>query len=93
MWSVIPMMRAGYEIREVPFLPGAPRLERATFSGGVNISASERNKRRVDEAMRVYGFSDNPGVLFCSPWVAGLLRAAIDGRVPGVDRNTGQVSQ
>ncbi len=85
MWSVLPLMRAGHEIVELPFLPGPPRYERARFSGGINISANERNSTRVDEALRVYGYANQPGKLFCAPWIARLLRAAAAGQIPGID--------
>lgn len=92
LFAALPLLHNGYEIRESRYLAGKPRLEKTRFSGGVNLSASQRNQKRIDEAMVVYGLTTMPGILFCSPWVAGLLREAFVGKVPGVDARTGMVT-
>lgn len=67
----------GIEIRENRYLGPPPRLEPETFSGGVNLSARERNAARIKDAARVYGLASMPGLIFCSPWVASLIRKQV----------------
>jgi len=65
----------GVELRASRYLgtSGPPTLEPERFSGGVNLSAAERNRKRVDEAYRLYGVATMPGVLFGAPWLVALI--------------------
>lgn len=58
--------------------PPVPRLERTRFSGGVNLSALERNKAQLDryelERLKVYLFD---GALHCCPSTFATLSAEI----------------
>lgn len=66
----------GVELRAIPCLGGPPRFEPERFSGGVNISAQERNQKRRKEAYRLYSLSDMPGVVFGAPWLIEEIRKA-----------------
>ncbi len=56
------------QIVEMPALgKHPPRLERERFSGGVNLSAQERNRKRMEEARVFYTFE---GKILMAPWLA-----------------------
>lgn len=58
--------------------PGPPYLERTRFSGGVNLSALERNKAALDRyelaRLKVYVFN---GALHCCPSAWQTLEAEL----------------
>ncbi len=60
------------EIPELGKYP--PRLERERFSGGVNLSAQARNRRRMEEARVFYTFE---GKILMAPWLAKQFREAL----------------
>jgi hypothetical protein len=53
-----------------------PRPERERFSGGVNLSAQERNRKRLDAASVCYTMSDRPGQVMVAPWLVSKVREA-----------------
>lgn len=71
-------------VRVVPeFEPSPPYRERTHFSGGVNLSAIERNRKRLDdyELKRLtvsVGKFEGQEVMFCCPSAWETLKAAIE---------------
>lgn len=59
------------------YLASEPWLERERFSGGLNVSARERNERRMREACKVFTVASVPGKLFVAPWVNEVLMAGL----------------
>lgn len=61
-----------------------PRLERVTFSGGRNVSAAQRNAKRLADARRVYIAGDMIIVpaWYAPEFTAQLTRALAARRTP-----------
>lgn len=68
---------SGFEFFVSKRVGAEPRLERDTFSGGVNLSARERNHKRLGDACRVYQVASVPGRLIVAPWVYELIQAGL----------------
>lgn len=64
----------GYEFLENRRLD--PRLERDTFSGGVNLTIRARNLRRIDDTLKIIRAEDPP-VLMGSRFALAAVRAAL----------------
>jgi hypothetical protein len=54
-----------------------PRLERERFSGGVNLSAQERNRKTMSDARKAYSFTADPFKVYCAPWLLAEVRAKL----------------
>ena len=67
----------GFELVVSRYMAPEPALEREYFSGGVNLSASERNRKRLGETCKVYSVVSMPSKLFCAPWVHSLIMAGM----------------
>jgi hypothetical protein len=67
----------GFSIVSCAYLQGRPKLERERFSGGVNLSAQERNWARLRDARKVYVLHESREVV-AAPWVVEEIREAIE---------------
>lgn len=52
-----------------------PKLERDTFSGGVNLTRRARNLRRINDSVKLYTLTD-PKVIWGSRFAIEALKAA-----------------